>query len=76
MNRARTVIFVARLALIAVVGYLPWSYADKYETFRVDFSPPYAGEFYSALGLLLKSLSISTWAGGSIVLRYLLYRAP
>jgi hypothetical protein len=76
MNRARTVIFVAGLALIAVIGYLPWNYADQYETFRVDFSPLYASEFYSPLGLLVKSLSISTWAGGSIVLRYLLYRAP
>jgi hypothetical protein len=73
MKRAKTVFFVVGLALVAVGGYLPWYYADQYETFRVDFSPMFATEFCTPLGLLLKSISITTWVGGFVVLRYLVH---
>ena len=75
MKRAKTVIFVVGLALVAVGGYLPWYHADQYETCRVDFSPMFASEFCSPFSLLLKSISISTWVGGVVVLRYLVVLA-
>jgi hypothetical protein len=73
MKRAKAVIFVVGLALVAVSGYLPWHYVAQYETLRVDFSPMFASEFCTPLGLLLKSISIATWVGGVAVLRYLIY---
>jgi len=73
MKRVKAIIFVVALAFVAVGGYLPWYYVDRYETFRVDFSPMFVGEFCSPLGLLLKCISIATWVGGVVVLRYLVY---
>jgi hypothetical protein len=73
VKRAKAIIFVLGLALVAAGGYLPWYYAVHYETFRVDFSPMFASEFCSPLGLLLKSISIITWVGGFVILRYLVY---
>jgi len=76
VNRARAVILVLVLALVAPAGWLPWNYASQYETFRVDFSPFFTAEWCSHFGLFLKGISILTWVGGAIVLGYCFYQAP
>jgi len=73
MKRAKAVIFVVGLVLVAVSGYLPWHYAAQYETLRVDFSPTFPSKFCTPLGLLLTSISIATWVGGVAVVPYLIY---
>jgi hypothetical protein len=76
MKPVRAVVFVVGLALLAVGGYLPWYYANQHETFRVDFSPLFASEFSSPVGLFLKSISIVIWFGGFVLLRYLVHESP
>jgi hypothetical protein len=72
MRRAKAVIFVVGLALVAFGGYVPWYYADQTETFRVALSPLFVSDFYTPFGLLLKTMSIITWGGGLVLLLYLI----